>query len=74
MSSKRATYKYHFKVGNAIVQRGITNNLKRRETELKGSGRYTTVSGKRHYWRDGHITQIGNATTREAGLKWKKGN
>ena len=60
MSKERDTYKYHFKVGNRIVHRGITNDLNRREEELKQT------------WPDGHITQVGNITTRDAGLRWER--
>ena len=35
MSKPRSIYKYHFKVGNKIVHRGITSNLERREREHK---------------------------------------
>ena len=71
-NSIRDTYKYHFKVGNLIVHRGITNNLKLRELQHKTSGRYTMQSGKRIYWRDGHIVQKGNVTTKEAVLEWEE--
>ena len=56
----RDTYKYHFKQGGRIVYSGITTDLKKREQEHK-----------RHFGEDGAIKQVGNATTREAGLKWE---
>ncbi|MDN5211614.1 hypothetical protein QQ020_06115 [Fulvivirgaceae bacterium BMA12] len=58
--AQRDTYKYHFKQGNKIVHRGITNDLERREEEHQNN------------YRNGHIVQIGNRTTREAALKWER--
>lgn len=64
----RNTYKYHFKKGNKIVYAGITNDLERREEEHK-----------RAYGENGHIAQVGRATTLDAALRWeseraKRGN
>ena len=56
----RDTFKYHFKLGRKIVHTGITNDLKRREQEHK-----------RTYGKNGHITKIGIATTRDAALRWE---
>lgn len=56
----RDTYKYHFKKGNKILHTGITNDLERREEEHK-----------RKFGADGHIKKVGNATTRDAALKWE---
>ena len=58
--SDRDTYKYHFKVGNKIVHRGITNDLDRREEEHEQK------------WPDGHITQVGRRTTHDAALEWER--
>jgi len=60
MSSGRNTYKYQLKVGNKIVHRGVTNDLQRREGEHLQK------------WSNGHITQIGRRTTKEAALAWEK--
>lgn len=60
MSTRRDTYKYHFKVGSKIVHRGITSDLARREREHRQSFRY------------GHIRQIGRRTSREGALRWEK--
>jgi hypothetical protein len=68
----RDTYKYHFKVGNLIVHRGITDNLYAREYEHQNSGKYTMYNNVRYYWSNGHIVQIGNKTTREAALAWER--
>ena len=68
----RDTYKYHFKVSNVIVHRGITNDLARRETEHQNSGSYSNYNGQRLYWSNGHIVQVGNATTWEAALAWER--
>lgn len=70
----RDTYKYWFKVGNLRVHCGITNNLKRRESEHQNSNKYTTYNGMRYYWRNGHIVQEGNITTRDAAMRWEKVN
>lgn len=58
--STRNTYKYDFKVGNKIRHSGVTNDLDRRESE------------HRQRWPDGHIVQVGRATTREAAEKWEE--
>lgn len=67
-------YKYYFKVGNLIVHGGITNDLSRREVEHQNSGRYTERDGTRYYWSNGHISQIGNAVSKESALKWERDN
>ncbi len=72
MAAKRDTYKYQFKIGNLIVHKGATNNLQRRENEHKNSGRYVVHNGKRLYWKDGHIHQVGAITTKEAATKWAR--
>lgn len=33
MPTDRTAYKYHFKIGNAIVHAGITNDIDRRELD-----------------------------------------
>ncbi len=68
----RDTYKYHFKVGNVIVHRGITKDLPRREMEHQNSGSYTNYGSQRLYWSNGHIVQVGNITTWEAALAWER--
>ena len=70
----RNTFKYYFKVGNVIVHGGVTNNLARREREHRNSGRYTVYNGRRLYWSNGHILQVGIAVTRSSGLSWKREN
>ena len=57
----RDTFKYHFKKGNKIVHRGITNDLERREQEHK-----------QNYGDGGHIKQVGRVTTRDAALDWER--
>jgi predicted GIY-YIG superfamily endonuclease len=59
-STNRNTYKYHMKVGNKIVHRGITNDLERREIEHQ----------QKH--PDAHIMKVGNKTTRPGALKWER--
>jgi len=60
MSKSRDTIKYHFKDGNKILHRGITNDLHRREGEHQQDSPH------------GHISQVGRKTTRDAGLKWER--
>jgi len=59
VSQSRDTYKYHFRVRNKVVHRGITNDLDRRECE------------HRQNWPEGHVAQVGRRTTREAALRWE---
>lgn len=58
--AERDTYKYHLKIGNKIVHRGITNDLERREAEHQQE------------FPGAKIKQIGNRTTREGALKWER--
>ncbi len=58
--SNRDTYKYHLKIGNKIVHRGITDDLDRREEEHQQK------------WPSGHIKQVGRRTTRDAALEWER--
>ena len=60
MGKKQDTYKYHFKVRNKIVHRGITDDLERREEE------------HRQEWPGGHIKQVGRKTTEEAAREWEE--
>lgn len=57
----RDTFKYHFKKGNKIVHRGITNDLERREQEHKQT-----------YGDDGHIKQVGHRVSRDSALDWER--
>ena len=57
--AERDTKKYDFKVGNKIVHSGITNDLDRREAEHQ------------RRWANGHIKQVGRATTEEAAREWE---
>lgn len=56
----RATYKYRFKVNGEVVYWGITSDLERRERE------------HRRRWPDGHIEQVGVATTHEEAWNWER--
>lgn len=59
--SERDTYKYQFvDRSNRIIHSGITNDLDRREGEL------------RRQYGDGNIRQVGRRTTREAAKEWEK--
>ncbi|MFQ5842918.1 MAG: hypothetical protein ACE5I8_10820 [Thermodesulfobacteriota bacterium] len=60
MPKPRDTYKYHFKKGNKIVHRGITDDLDRREQE------------HRQKWPKGHIKQVGRKTTEDAAREWEE--
>ena len=61
MSKARDISKYDFldKKGR-IIHSGITNDLNRREGELR-----------RQYNQSDHIRQVGRKTTREAALAWE---
>ena len=58
--SKRDHFKDHFKIGNKVLDSGITNDLERREEE------------RQQEHPKGHITQVGNKTTKEGALNWEK--
>ncbi len=62
MGAERDTYKYRY-VGpdGRIKHSGITNNLERREGELR----------RQH--GEGNIQQVGRRTTREAAKEWEEG-
>lgn len=63
VSSKRDTTKYDFlDTKGRIIHSGITNDLDRREGELR-----------RQYNQSGHIKQVGRKTTREGAQEWEKG-
>ena len=61
MATPRDTYKYRY-VGpkGRIKHSGITNDLHRRESEL------------RHQYGPGDIEQVGRRTTREAAKEWER--
>lgn len=54
------TYKYEFKVDGQVVIRGVTNDLKRRESE------------HRFRWPNGRIVKVGRMTTRASALAWMR--
>jgi len=58
--SYRNWHKYDYKVGNKIKHSGITTDLERREEE------------HRQRLPDGHIVQVGRATTEKAAKKWEE--
>ena len=60
MAKPRNIFKYHFKIGNKIVHKGITNDLDRRETEHQQK------------YPEGHIKQEGRKTTEDAARQWEK--
>ena len=60
MSAPRDWYKYDFKTGNKINHSGITRDLERRKEEHQQP------------WPNGHIVQVGRATTKEAAKKWEE--
>jgi len=69
----RDTYKYHFKIGNVIVYRGITKrDLRIREREHQNSESRTPYKGKQLDWSNGHIFQIGHKTTHDAASSWAR--
>lgn len=60
MSQPRDTYKYHLKLGNRIVHRGITTDLERREQEHQQE------------FPGSHIVQIGLRTTHGGAVRWER--
>ena len=60
MGKPRDTYKYHLKEGNKILHRGITDDLKRRESEHQQE------------FPNARIAPIGRRTTREQALEWER--
>ncbi len=56
----RKTYPYHFKMGRKTLYSGITDDLEKRERELK-----------RKSGDDGYIKQVGGATTMDEALVWE---
>ena len=60
MPTPRNYCKYYYKRGNKILHGGITRDLERREQEHQQK------------WPDGHITQVGRRTTKEAAEKWEE--
>ena len=58
---QRDTYKYQYLEGGRVKHSGITNDLDRREGEL------------RRQYGPGHIKQVGRRTTREAAKDWEEG-
>ena len=58
--AKRDMYKYHLKQGSKVVHRGITDDLERREQELRAT------------WPGSNIKQVGRRTSRNAALKWER--
>ncbi len=60
MTIFRDTYKYQVKRGNKILHTGITNDIVRREHELK-----------MEYGVDVYTKKVGNRTTIEEGLQWE---
>lgn len=62
MAAERDTYKYRYTGPRGEVKHsGITNNLDRREGEL------------RREYGPGNIKQVGHRTTRRAAKEWERG-
>ena len=60
MSKERDTYKYLVKVGNKVVDGGITTDLARREQE------------RQREYPGSHLYKVGHRTTEEAAREWEK--
>ncbi len=56
---KRVYYTYDFKVGETVVQSGITRDPGRREQEHK------------QRWENGRLVIIGRARTEESARRWE---
>ena len=61
MGKLRDKYKYYVKIGNKIVDGGITSDLERREKE------------RQREYLGSHLYKVGNRTTEEAARDWEKG-
>ena len=59
--SHRFTNRYKLKEGNEILYFGITDDLKRRESEHKSKG-----------MKFSKMEKVGPAVTRESALKWER--
>ena len=59
MGKPRDTYKYHLKLGNKIVHKGITDDLPRRQREHQEA------------FPKAKIKPIGRRTTRDKALEWE---
>ena len=60
MSEPREWYKYYVKIGNEIMDGGITTDLERREQE------------RQREYPGSHLYQVGRRTTEEAARDWEK--
>lgn len=58
--SRRKTYKYELKDRNSLLYVGITDNPERREQQHRQDKDF------------GHMTIVGNRTTRDAAEKWEE--
>ncbi len=58
MAATADTFKYELEVDGAVVFRGVTSDLQRRESE------------HRERWPEGTVVKIGRRTTRAAALAW----
>ncbi len=59
MGSERDTYKYLVKIGNKVVDGGITKDLERREGE------------RQREYPGSHLYKVGNITTEEGAREWE---
>ncbi len=59
MPTRNTVYQYHFKIGNKVIQTGLTGDIDWMEAELRD----------RHNGK-GHMKQIGWRTTYEAARAW----
>lgn len=60
MSKPRDTIKYQVKIGNKVVDGGITKDLERREQE------------RQREYPGSHLFKVGNRTTEEAARDWEE--
>ena len=60
MGKPRDTIKYLVKIGNRVVDGGITKDLERREGE------------RQREYPGSHLFKVGNRTTEEAARDWEK--
>ena len=60
-NNDRDTFKYEVRIGRNKIKAGITNDIERREAELK-----------RELGQDIKLTKVGNKTTRKGALNWER--
>lgn len=74
MNKKKEFYRYHFRIGGAVVHKGFTKNISATEILLRQSGRTTNYYGQMLKWSNGTVIQEGNQTTYDKAHEWMINN